>query len=209
MDSGLTVAFWGVSMLLVLTPGVDWAYAIGSGVRERRGVLPAVSGMLAGHLTATLVVAAGVAAVVAATPAAMTVLTVVGALYLVWLGVSALRHPAVSNLEDGSAPAGWGRLFAKGIGISLLNPKVFLLFLALLPGFISASASWPVGLQMIGLGSVHVLNCAVVYLAVGFGAAVVLARRPTAAKVVGIVSGLVMIGLGLALIVEKLVEVWE
>ena len=161
------VAFWGVSMLFVITPGVDWAYAIASGLRHRAGVLPAVSGMLAGHLTATLIVAAGVAALLAASEVAMTILTAAGAAYLIWLGISALRHPATPNLESQHAPPGQGRLFVKGIGISLLNPKVFLLFLALQPQFTNASAAWPVEVQMIALGVLHVINCAIVYFAVG------------------------------------------
>lgn len=212
MEAGLTAAFWGVSMLFVITPGVDWAYAITSGVRHRSGVLPAVSGMLIGHLTATLAVAAGVAALLAASPVAMTALTVAGAAYLLWLGVQALRHPAVSDASGGpkldgeSAPAGGGRLFAKGIGISLLNPKVFLLFLALLPQFTSTSAVWPVGAQMVVLGVLHVVNCALVYFAVGYGASAALTRRPRAAKWVGVASGVVMILLGVLLIGEKVVE---
>jgi threonine/homoserine/homoserine lactone efflux protein len=207
VDAGLMVAFWGVSMLFVITPGVDWAYAIASGVRHRAGVLPAVSGMLAGHLTATMVVAAGVAAVLAASPVAMTVLTVAGAAYLIWLGIGALRHPAAPDLTRQVAPAGGRKLFANGVGISLLNPKVFLLFLALLPQFTRASAPWPVGTQMVALGALHAANCAVVYFAVGYGAATVLSKRPRAAQVVGIVSGVVMIGLGVLLIGEKIVAV--
>lgn len=207
MDIGLMVAFWGVSMLFVITPGVDWAYAIASGLRHRAGVLPAVSGMLAGHLTATFIVAAGVAALLAASEIAMTLLTAAGAIYLIWLGISALRHPAAPELDTQSAPTGQGRLFAKGIGISLLNPKVFLLFLALLPQFTSTSTAWPVGAQMIVLGILHVANCAIVYFAVGYGAAVVLTRRPRAAKIVGTLSGIVMIGLGLALLIEKLITI--
>lgn len=205
MDVRSMIAFWGVSMLFVLTPGVDWAYALASGLGHRSGVLPAVSGMLAGHLTATLVVAAGVAAALAASPVAMTVLTIAGATYLIWLGVGALRRPAAPDLTGGAAPTGGRKLFAKGIGISLLNPKVFLLFLALLPQFASASASWPMGAQMVLLGALHVVNCAVVYFAVGYGAAAVLATRPKTAKVVGIVSGVVMIALGVVLIGEKIV----
>lgn len=207
MDVGLMVAFWGVSMLFVITPGVDWAYAIASGLRHRAGVLPAVSGMLAGHLTATLIVAAGVAALLAASEVAMTILTAAGAAYLIWLGISALRHPATPNLESQHAPPGQGRLFVKGIGISLLNPKVFLLFLALLPQFTNASAAWPVEVQMIALGVLHVINCAIVYFAVGYGAATILTSRPRAAKIVGILSGIVMVGLGLTLIIEKLIAV--
>lgn len=202
LDTGLTVAFWGVSMLFALTPGVDWAYAISSGLR-RGGVVPAVAGMLTGHLVATLIVAAGVAAFLSTSEVLMTLLTVAGGVYLLWLGVSALRHPTISDLNSGSAPVGFGRLYSKGIGISLLNPKVFLLFLALLPGFTSVTVPLPTGAQMILLGTIHVANCAIVYFAVGYGAAIVLTRRPRVAQLVGILSGIVMIILGLVLIAEK------
>jgi len=207
VDAGLTVAFWGVSILFVITPGVDWAYAIASGLRHRAGVLPAVSGMLAGHLTATFIVAAGIAAVLAASEAAMTILTAAGAAYLIWLGISALRHPATPSLNPQSTSSRRGRLFTKGIGISLLNPKVFLLFLALLPQCISTSAPWPVGAQMMVLGVIHVASCALVYFAVGYGAATILIRRPRAAKIVGIGSGVVMIALGAGLGIEKLIAI--
>ncbi len=190
-------------MLFVLTPGVDWAYAIASGLK-RRGVVPAVSGMVAGHMTATVIVAAGVAALFSG-EVPMLVLTVVGAAYLVWLGVSALRHPATAVAEGEVVPVRARLLFAKGIGISLLNPKVFLLFLALLPQFVSPVAPWPVGPQMIALGAVHVANCAVVYFAVGLGAATVLAKRPNAARLVGMISGIVMVVLGVVLVAEKVV----
>lgn len=203
MEVSTTTVFWAVSMLFVLTPGVDWAYAIASGLR-RGGVVPAVAGMLAGHLTATFVVAAGVAAILAASDTAMTILTLAGAGYLVRLGVSALRHPPTGELDRETAPVRAGTAFAKGVGISLLNPKVFLLFLALLPQFTSEGAAWPVGAQMVVLGGIHVLNCAIVYTAVGYGAAAVLTTRPRAARIVGLVSGVVMIGLGLALVAEQL-----
>src|SRR4249920_2202347 len=92
MAGSTVAAFWAVSFLLVITPGADWAYAITAGLRHR-SVVPAVGGLLSGHLVATLVVAAGVAALLARSPAVMTVLTVAGALYLVWLGVGTFRYP--------------------------------------------------------------------------------------------------------------------
>lgn len=204
VDAGLTAAFWGVSMLFVITPGADWAYAISSGLR-RGGVFPAVAGMLTGHLVATFIVTAGVAAILTASNVAMTLLTAAGGTYLIWLGIAALRHPATPDLDRESPPTGQGRLYAKGIGISLLNPKVFLLFLALLPGFTSTTTAFPVGVQMIVLGVIHVANCAIVYFAVGYGAATTLTRRPKAAKIVSLLSGIVMIGLGIFLLAEKIV----
>lgn len=64
MPVAMIAAFWGVSMLFVLTPGADWAYAISSGLRNR-SMAPALGGLLSGHLLATIVVAAGVAALLA------------------------------------------------------------------------------------------------------------------------------------------------
>ncbi|MGA4507028.1 LysE family translocator [Propionibacteriaceae bacterium G1746] len=205
MDMGLAAAFWGVSMLFALTPGADWAFTIAAGLKHRAGVVPAVAGMLLGHFTAVLVVAAGVAALLAATGWAMTLLTVAGAAYLVWLGISALRHSGAPALQTTDVRADKGQFFIRGLGISLLNPKVFLLILALLPQFTSTSASWPIWAQIITLGVVHVANCAIVYLLVGLGAATVLTRRPAAAKVVTVLSGVVMVCLGVGLLVEAVV----
>lgn len=58
MDPSIVGAFWLVSMLFILTPGADWAYAIAAGIREHR-VAPAVNGMLIGHTLAIIIVAAG------------------------------------------------------------------------------------------------------------------------------------------------------
>src|SRR6478735_2410071 len=59
MPVATIAAFWAVSLVFVVTPGADWAYAITAGLRHRT-VLPAVGGLLAGHLAATALVAAGV-----------------------------------------------------------------------------------------------------------------------------------------------------
>jgi threonine/homoserine/homoserine lactone efflux protein len=82
MAGGTVAAFWAVSFLLVITPGADWAYAIAARLRHST-VLPAVGGLLTGHLAATAVVAAGAATVLARSPLAMTTLTAAGAAYLV------------------------------------------------------------------------------------------------------------------------------
>ena len=143
MTIGTVAAFWAVSFLFVITPGADWAYAITAGLRHRT-VLPAVGGLLAGHLLATVVVAAGVATVLAGSPLVLTVLTVAGAAYLVWLGAGMLARPAGVRSEVEGASGSWVRQALKGLGVSGLNPKVLLLFLALLPQFVRPDAPWPV-----------------------------------------------------------------
>ncbi|MFZ2526240.1 MAG: LysE family translocator [Rhodococcus sp. (in: high G+C Gram-positive bacteria)] len=201
---GAVVAFWAVSFLFVLTPGADWAYAITAGLRHR-AVLPAVGGMLSGHLLMTAIVAAGVAALVAGTPTLMTVLTIAGAVYLLWLGAVMLTRPAspVQAAESGSSQS-WVRQAVTGLGVSGLNPKVLLLFVALLPQFTDSAGSWPVAMQIVVLGVVHTVSCAVVYTGVGTGARVVLRARPTAARAVTTVSGVAMIVLGSVLLLERL-----
>ena len=95
---------------------------------------------------------------------------------------------------------------AKGAGISGLNPKVFLLFLALLPQFTDPNAAWPLAAQIVVLGLVHVTSCAVVYTGVGTGARRVLRARPAAALAVTRCSGAAMIVTGAMLLGEKLIS---
>jgi len=205
MDIGMVGAFWLVSLLFVFTPGADWAYAITAGLRHS-SVLPAVAGLVAGHVVATFAVAGGVAAAMAGVPLLLTVLTAVGAGYLVWLGFSTFTRPAAPHAADNGVDAGStsrARQALKGFGVSGLNPKVFLLFLALLPQFTDPHASWPVAVQILCLGMVHVASCTVVYTAVGVGARVVLQARPAAARIVSRFSGAAMVGIGAFLLIEQ------
>ncbi|PRA80360.1 LysE family translocator [Microbacterium sp. MYb66] len=204
MSIAAVLAFWGVSALFVITPGADWAYAITAGLNRR--VLPAVFGLLTGHVLATLIVAAGVGTLVISIPGALTVLTIAGSLYLVWLGIGTLRHPSVVKASDDAATGSAWRWWLKGFGVSGLNPKVFLLFLAVLPLFTDADAPWPPAVQIIVLGLVHVTSCAAMYLVVGYGAHRLLHARPTAARIVSRVSGIAMIAIGLFLVIERLLH---
>lgn len=132
MTLSVLAAFWAVSFLFIITPGADWAYAISAGMRGR-WVTPAVAGLLSGHLLATVVVAAGVGGLMASNPMILKGLTVAGSLYLLWLGVGMLRNPAVPESGRVQVSDTWSRWAWKGLCVSGLNPKVFLLFLALLP----------------------------------------------------------------------------
>lgn len=197
----LFASFWAVSILFVITPGVDWAYAMSAGMRKR-AVTPAVAGLLLGHLIATLVVAAGVGALVAENPAALTLLTVAGALYLLWLGINMVRHPSVPAAGKAASTSPWFLWLVKGVCVSGMNPKVFLLFLALLPQFTDPASTWPVPLQILALGSLHIVSCGLVYLLVGFGSGKILETRPCAARYVSQISGIVMCVIAVLLFAE-------
>ena len=177
MAASSVAAFMGVSLLLVLVPGADWAYAISSGLRGGSPI-PAVGGLLIGYAGHTLAVMAGVAAVLAKNPAVLTVLTAAGALYLVWLGVVTVYKPAtVEACADAPVRSARARLLT-GAGISGLNPKALVLFLALLPQFTDRSGDLSLPLQIGVLGLTHIFNCAVVYTCVALLARSVLRTRP-------------------------------
>jgi threonine/homoserine/homoserine lactone efflux protein len=204
MAIGSVIAFWAVSFLLVLVPGADWAYVVAAGLRDR-SVLPAVAGLLAGYVALTAVVAAGVAALIARWPLVLAVLTTLGALYLLWLGTTTVaRRPSTPSAAADQSNQPWVRRAAKGAGISGLNPKALLLFLALLPQFITRGTAWPFGAQIALLGLVHTANCAVVYTSVGTAARRVLRTRPATATAVTRCSGAAMIVIGVLLLAERL-----
>ena len=202
MEMSLVAGFWLVSFLLIMTPGADWAYTISAGIHGRT-IVPAVAGLMSGHLLATIIVVAGVGVLIAGHPLALSAITLMGACYLLWLGVSRLRQPAtVSSAAQQSG--GWNQWALKGMCISGLNPKVFLLFLALLPQFTDPHGQWSVAMQMSALGVMHLITCTIIYLLVGYGSRALLASRPQAARVVSRFSGGLMVLIAVALLFEQL-----
>ena len=202
MALNILAAFWALSFLFVITPGVDWAYAISAGTRGKV-VIPAVSGLLLGHLIATMVVAAGIGALVSSNPIAMTIIIFIGAFYLIWIGVNLIIKPSTPSeiaVQASDSSKSW---FKKGIFVSGLNPKVFLLFLALLPQFTDPTSSWSISTQIVILGLIHIFSSAIVYFIVSYGAQAVLKSRPVAARMVSKVSGGFMIMIALLLLSEQ------
>jgi threonine/homoserine/homoserine lactone efflux protein len=202
MEMSLLTAFWLVSLSLVVVPGADWAYAIAAGLRDR-AIAPAITGMLLGYLAITLVVAAGVGALVARVPVILGVLTVVGAVYLLWLGGSILARPATLTVADEGAGSTSLKWSIRGFATSGLNPKALLLFVALLPQFTSRNVTWSFSEQIGAMGMVHIVNCAIVYTLVGVGSKVVLRARPKAARMVSRFSGAAMIVIAFLLLLEQ------
>ncbi len=208
-------AFWAIAALLIAVPGADWAYVIGT-VLAGRPVVVAVSGLVIGYAGITIVVAAGVGAMVARTPVSLTALTIAGGLYLLWLGVRTLRRPAGHGpAPDGSAPVGSAAgpssltdraTLVRGIGVSGLNPKGLLVFLAVLPQFATPRGTWPLAVQLGILGLVFTLTCAVFYLSMGSFARRILDGRPAVARVISRLSGTAMIILGVLLLGGHLVH---
>ncbi|RPD92110.1 hypothetical protein EGN69_17465 [Pseudomonas monteilii] len=126
-------------------------------------------GDVVGAFPGTLVVAAGVGSLLAGHPLALTLLTWRGApICCGWAATCcSARHCRRPGRVGGESGSRWA---LKGFCVSGLNPKVFLLFLALLPQFTDPQSSWPVPLQILLLGLVHLCSSLVIYTLVGYGA---------------------------------------
>jgi threonine/homoserine/homoserine lactone efflux protein len=138
--------FLGAALLLNLSPGPDIAFILGQTVRRgRRAGFAAMGGVWAGTLVHVFFASVGLAAILVASATAFTVVKWAGAAYLVYLGVMAWRSSGRLVLSDQvEAPLSGLKLMQQGIGVSLLNPKVAIFFLAFLPQFVvdGAGPQW-------------------------------------------------------------------
>ena len=205
MNPQLFVAFLVVAGALACTPGVDWAYSITAGLKQRSFV-PAVAGLCGGYVLHTVLLVAGLAALLTGIPGVLGWLTVAGAGYLLWLGLTTIRswRGASFGSAEVRAPANQFRTFLQGMGTSGINPKGLLFYVALVPQFVSPEASLPVPVQSALLGLTFVLLVAVVYTCVALLARKLLHSRPGAARKVTLASGIIMVALGTVLLSEQL-----
>jgi threonine/homoserine/homoserine lactone efflux protein len=150
--------FIAAGWLLNLTPGADVLYIVGSSLREgARAGLAAALGVVTGCLVHVTAAAVGVSAVLAASASAFGALKVLGALYLLWLGLRLLsaRGGGLGELAGSAVPQPTRPLrsvFTGGFLTNALNPKVALFFLAFVPQFIApGAADKPLAFLLLGL----------------------------------------------------------
>ena len=203
--------FVGVAALLTITPGADMAMVTKvARAAGRRAALFATLGIGLGILVWAAASAAGLAAVLTASAAAYAAVKLVGAAYLVALGIGALwrarRRPA-AGAPDGPeappAPAATGPAFRQGLLSNLLNPKIGVFYAVLLPQFVSPEG--PVLATSLLLAGLHVVM-GLVWLS-GYAYLVTRAgdvlRRPPVRRALERVTGAVLVGLGLRLAVAE------
>ncbi|WP_205471986.1 LysE family translocator [Nocardioides sp. SYSU D00038] len=162
MELGTLIAFLVVAAVAYVTPGPDWFVVMRHATTSRRQGWVAAAGVQCGLLVHMTAAAVGVAAVILASAQAFTVLKLVGAAYLVLLGVRALRdswrrssapdRPDRPDRAEAEQP--WGRVWRQSFTANVLNPKAALFFVAVLPQFVSGSL--PVASQVVVLGLLDV-----------------------------------------------------
>lgn len=150
------IGFASLAVAVVLTPGPNMIYMISRAITQGRlaGMI-AFAGVAVGFVVYLLCAACGLTAIVFAVPYAYDVLRFAGAAYLAWLAFEALRPGGKSPFQVKMLPvASTRRLFLMGLFTSLLNPKMAIFYLALLPNFIDPTRN--VLTQSIALGSLHI-----------------------------------------------------
>jgi threonine/homoserine/homoserine lactone efflux protein len=209
MDALLTLpqfaAFLAAAILVTLAPGPDNLMVLSLGMARGRAQGVAFGlGCALGSLNHTLLAALGVSALIAASPPAFTTLKIAGGIYLVWLGIQALRNarvPGAPQAAQGAAETR-GKLFLKGLVANAINPKVILFFLAFLPQFVDSQRGH-VAWQIVQLGVLFTVETAIVFCAIGWFAGSVgerLARSPAIGTWLDRAAGGIFVALGLRLL---------
>lgn len=203
------LSFALVAGLLTLVPGIDTALVLRSSITRTRGYAFATAlGISTGAMIWGVAAAVGVSALLAASELAYRVLTLAGAAYMVWLGVSLLwksrgkagraeppAEAAAPAAANGQLLKGW----ATGAGTNLLNPKVGVFYIATIPQFIPVGTS-PL-LMGVVLAGVHCLLTMAWFTLLIFGSqfASRWLKGPHSIKVVDRITGTVLMGFGLKL----------
>ncbi len=218
MNLGLQdLALFSLTVLILnATPGVDLLFTLTRALQHGvRGGLAAAAGINAGCVVHAIAATFGLAALLATSAAAFTALKLMGAVYLAWLAFGMLRS-ALNTSPDATgplatassptstdattavaaAPVDLGVIFSQGLLTNVLNPKIAIFFLALLPQFIAADAPDKT-MAFLALGSWFVLQSSI--FLVGFVMLVAPLRQwqpsPTLRRGMGVASALLFVGL--------------
>lgn len=209
IDAERFVAFLAVVTVLIVVPGPSVLFVVSRGIAlGRRAAVATAAGNEAGLLVQVVAVAVGLGALVARSQVVFSVLKVLGALYLIYLGVQAWRHrkalaaaSAAPELEPAVAAQRTGRVFREGFLVGATNPKGLLIFTAVLPQFIDP-ARGDATRQLLVLGLVCVTIALITDATWGMLAGTArawLGRSARRLEVLGGAAGVIMVGLGVHL----------
>lgn len=204
VDSHALASFTVAAFVLIVVPGPSVLFVVSRGVAlGRRAAVVTAMGNAAGVYMQVVAVALGVGAVIERSVVLLNAVRLLGAAYLVYLGVQAIRHrrELAEVLDVGAATSRRHSLAVEGFVVGISNPKGIVFFTAILPQFVDPGGA-PVALQMLALGAIAVGIAVVSDSTWGMLAGSVrswLARSPRRLEALGGVGGLTMIGLGVRL----------
>jgi len=201
ISTGQLLSFALASFILIVIPGPGVLFVVGRALAHgRRTAVATAAGHAAGNYVVAACVAVGLGSLLSRSAQVFTAVKLIGALYLVWLGVQAIRHRG--SLADAIAPGvrgktGW-RAVQDGFVVGVTNPKAFILFGAILPQFVNrAAGNVPAQMLLLALVSVSIgLVSDSTWGLAASGVRAWFARSPRRFALVGGAGGLAMIGVG-------------
>ncbi|MER8959015.1 LysE family translocator [Mesorhizobium sp. M0184] len=204
----LLVAFFATTAIFAYIPGPAMLYAAAQTMaRGRWSGLMAALGIHLGGYVHVFAAAVGLSVLFHAVPVLYMAVKLVGALYLIWLGVSLFRAKAQGDVVlPGIQPKSARRAFFESIAVEVLNPKTAIFFMAFLPQFIDASAAFPVWVQFVVLGTIVNLmfSSADIVCVILAGAVIARLRRSSRAqRLMRRAGGAVLVGLGVHVALQK------
>ncbi|MFC7241158.1 LysE family translocator [Catellatospora aurea] len=142
ISSGAVLGVFAVALAMVLTPGPNMMYLVSRSITQgRRAGLISLAGVAVGFLVYLVATNLGLSALFVAVPSLYLAVKLAGAAYLGWLAFQALRPGGVSVFEPAALPPDSNRrLFTMGLVTNLLNPKIAIMYLSLIPQFIDPAA---------------------------------------------------------------------
>lgn len=204
-------AFLGISIVVIVSPGQDTALTIRNTlVGGRSGGIATAAGVGTGLASWTVASSAGLAALLVASQPLFLAIRLVGAAYLVFLGVQAIYAAIFSRTNRGSpsplrggSGRGWGSAYRQGLISNLSNPKIVVFFLSLFPQFVTRGQASFASLLLLGL-----IFCSITITWLTLYAVVVarigdFLRRDRVRRALEATTGLVLIGLGLRLATDR------
>ncbi|RLV48289.1 LysE family translocator [Nocardioides mangrovicus] len=201
-----TGAFLLASFLFIQVPGPSLLFTIGRALSvDRREALTSVAGNAIGLFMQVVCVAVGLAAVVAASATAYTVVKVVGACYVLWLGVQAIRHRGdARRAMQAGVPLRRGRPLWIGFTVGLTNPKTIVFFVAFLPQFTNSRAAAAPQLLLLGAVFAVIAVCSdSTWALLAARARDWFAGRPQRLDRLGGLGGALMVALGVTMLVSE------
>jgi len=149
-----TIPFFLTSAALAIAPGPDILYVLAKGVSQgRRSALIAAAGFCSGLSIHTAASACGLSALLVASATAFTIAKLLGAGYLVYLGIKAILSRGLISMPENHAALSGRKIFTQAFLMNVLNPKVALFFLAFLPQFVrTEQGSIPQQFILLGIG---------------------------------------------------------
>ncbi|XEC93296.1 LysE family translocator [Paenibacillus tarimensis] len=200
MDVMTIFSFLGAAVLLTLMPGPDILFVIAQSISQNKKAGIATSlGLCSGLVVHISAASLGISAIIYQSALAFSIVKYAGAAYLLVLAWKSFREKESDFTMGHTKPSDYKSLYRRGIWMNVLNPKVSLFFVALLPQFIDKSSGY-IPVQMIILGFIFIIQAIIIFTLVSLFADKIrglLLNKPSIAKRINNVKGLLLGYIGL------------